>query len=803
MTLLANIILTIHFSVRYVRPFFWTAFAGILLISGSLWLFQATNLKTSPVGWEKSFNLTPPQIALRGYSFASKGRYMVVVGEGERAGAQAVFVQVSIDGGGSFSQPVIVSSKVVKQDELAKAPKSPFAAISSTGSIYVVWQEYDEDNSTFVVHGSTSNDFGDTWSAPERLDFGGTDMNFIPRAYYDDGGELHLFYHAFSDGGFNLFHVYRDEKNIFSKPEAVARLSKEMKGVFFPSVVMYGDYIFVAWQAKALEKDRLTDDIYFLRSLNRGRSFSRPERITTSEASDASPYLIISKGRLFCVYENNDKKSWEIRFTQSGTLGESWDPVPTTVTTTNANCYAPSMTVTDNDELVFFWYDNRDGVNRIFTRRYGLSDSRFSKEIAISEGKDPARHPIGTVVGSGLLAVWEEGGRIRGKFSDISVESPLVISKTHPEGKWVKNSEAVIEWTAPKDESGIAGYASLLSNDPGTNPTVQNLTATTRSETIRSIGDGITYYHLRAIDGAGNYSRTIHYPLRVSRSPLPIPIIESKTHPEGKSVKETNPIFTWQVSDIERVKGFVYKLSKDYPGKPDIFTDKMTISFSDLSEGRYFLRIQGIDRTNTPGRFADYEFIIGKAEAIDQAKYRQFAQQDIIEEVTPVHPKPKLPTIGIDFPKDIISSDHFDIRVNMKIPAGFTFDRLNYEVSKDDKSFVKGSSGNDVIALKGLDPGNYKVSVRGVFLKKGGKRYEPGSVTGNFSVNLPLPESPLQFVMNMLNDALMRKMVFVILFFPLMGLFLTISASSRFVFYMHEFPARIRTQIRVLISSFR
>ena len=35
----------------------------------------------------------------------------------------------------------------------------------------------------------------------------------------------------------------------------------------------------------------IADNIYFMQSSNYGRSFSSPERVTESEASDASPYL--------------------------------------------------------------------------------------------------------------------------------------------------------------------------------------------------------------------------------------------------------------------------------------------------------------------------------------------------------------------------------------------------------------------------------------------------------------------------------------------------------------------------------
>src|SRR5208337_2823099 len=112
-------------------------------------------------------------------------------------------------------------------------------------------------------------------------------------------------------------------------------------------------------------------------------------------------------------------------------------------------------------------------------------------------------------------------------------DPPVVTSRTHPEGQWSKNTDAIVEWTKPVDDSGIVGYATLVDKNPDTNPSIQNLRYSASRSYVNNLDDGITYFHIRAIDGAGNMSRTVHYKLQVSSNPLAMPVIVSPTHPEN------------------------------------------------------------------------------------------------------------------------------------------------------------------------------------------------------------------------------------------------------------------------------
>ena len=137
---------------------------------------------------------------------------------------------------------------------------------------------------------------------------------------------------------------------------------------------------------------------------------------------------------------------------------------------------------------------------------------------------------------------------------------------------------------------------------------------------VADLDDGVSYFHI-PVDGAGNYSRTVHYKLQVSRSPLPAPVVVSPTHPEGKEALLRTPVFRWSIDGRDRLKGFLYSMSKNTAERPSKFTNDFETTFHNLDDGRYFFSIAAVDRTNTVSRVATYEIIINKAESIDASVY--------------------------------------------------------------------------------------------------------------------------------------------------------------------------------------
>jgi hypothetical protein len=89
-------------------------------------------------------------------------------------------------------------------------------------------------------------------------------------------------------------------------------------------------------------------------------------------------------------------------------------------------------------------------------------------------------------------------------FDFINPNITLLESESHPdENTSYKNSTAIFNWNA-SDNYEISGYSYILDNDQYTEPDSEIETNETNT-TFSSLAPGTHYFHLKAIDGAGNY----------------------------------------------------------------------------------------------------------------------------------------------------------------------------------------------------------------------------------------------------------------------------------------------------------
>ena len=92
--------------------------------------------------------------------------------------------------------------------------------------------------------------------------------------------------------------------------------------------------------------------------------------------------------------------------------------------------------------------------------------------------------------------------------------APQVSSSTHPDPEQTYTSPAlVISWPAASDPAGISGYAVVLDKKGDTTPGEK----ATQTETSFSttVGGGVWYAHVRAVDGAGNAGPATHLRINV------------------------------------------------------------------------------------------------------------------------------------------------------------------------------------------------------------------------------------------------------------------------------------------------
>lgn len=737
---LSGILFSIYFRFPGVRLFLLMVLIFSVFSITTVIVFQSEDVRTDPQGWERGKQISDRGIESGNPAAESRGNLIAVVYEGKTKGASGIFASVSVNGGADFLQPVRVA------EYTSSINKNPGVAISRDGEIYVVWNILSEDEANGAIFFSKSSDLGASWSAPEQITFG-MQMEILPVFAFDEKGNLHLFYSAYKDRIFNLFHSVRHEGK-FKKPEAVARFKGNIKGAFFPAVKFYKNNAVVLWQTK---EESYIDHLYFVKSEDYGESWDDVKKITDGKNNNQAPAIEIHDDIIYLVYMNNSEKNWAINMLRGYRLGDRWDEAPLKVSTTNANCFSPDITLGPDNELFVTWYDLREKGSRIFYRKYSTRTRELLEENKLSVKQAPGRNPVALGSGKRLLVFWDEGGSITMNQSDIFVSSPVVTSRTHPEDQWSRETAAEISWKKPFDESGIAGFATLIDKNPDTNPTIQNQRYDASSTLITGLDDGITYFHIRTIDGAGNMSRPVHYRLQVSSNPLAMPVIVSSTHPENGNATTTDAVLRWAVNDTRRLKGFVYSFTKDTPVKPGKFLDDFEITFNSLEEGVYFFNLASVSKTNQISRVATYTFIVGKEGKVDPEYLKNIANLDIEEKKGPA--VVKIPGIELIFPFgamktfDKASFEGLIKPVNI-IPENV--EGYSVIISRGEKAppeRINLKSG--IINITGLTNGDYTIGARCRYFRiVNGRRtyYWTEPVYRSFSIVLPPEYSPFDYL---------------------------------------------------------
>ena len=452
------------------------------------------------------------------------------------------------------------------------------------------------------------------------------------------------------------------------------------------------------------------------------------------------------------------------------------------------------------------WYDKREKNTNIYLRKYSLSDGSLSEEIRLSEHKRGSEDPSLAFSGGRVIAFWEEAGRVMAKYNDITVSAPEVFSRTHSEDAWSRRSTAVIEWKRPKDESGIAGYLVSVNDLPDfTPPDIVRIKPTTTKRVLPELSDGKTYFHIRAVDGAGNVSRTVHYKIKVSSNPPPMPLVVSPTHKEGAETESDSPVFRWAVDDPDRLKGFYYSVTKGGISDPEKFTSSFELKLKDLQQGGYFFTISSIDKTNQIGPPATYYFIVGRAEKIDVEKIKKIARGKPLRQR-----KKRLrePSVHIAFP----------------FPAGKAFAEDAFiaaiKIKKTQREYVEGFSvysgktkmdipqkvntSSYTIPFRNLKDGSYYIGVRCRYSRiEGGRKayYWTKPVYASFTIVLPPEVNPFEFyISDLLKKFTGRFVLTSVLIMLLLGMTVILGFGTRFVFYMRLFQFKCITVFRLIFG---
>lgn len=184
--------------------------------------------------------------------------------------------------------------------------------------------------------------------------------------------------------------------------------------------------------------------------------------------------------------------------------------------------------------------------------------------------------------------------------------APTPTSAQATSGTWTSATTVQFTWAAPADVSGITGYAAVLDDLQNTVPPM-SVTTTSPTLTYNGIAEGTHYFHLRAVDKAGNWGATYQFTLLVDSSAPLAPTVTSTTHPnQSQWVDNDAPAVSFSGTDLSGVTGLSYSIDTSASTVPDTTVEVSgssgNASYTGRPEGVNYFHVRS---RNGSGLFGD------------------------------------------------------------------------------------------------------------------------------------------------------------------------------------------------------
>ncbi|MFC1716235.1 PKD domain-containing protein [Candidatus Poribacteria bacterium] len=156
-------------------------------------------------------------------------------------------------------------------------------------------------------------------------------------------------------------------------------------------------------------------------------------------------------------------------------------------------------------------------------------------------------------------------------------QNPVISSSSHVEGVCSNNNDPVFSWTEPFDINGIAGYSYEFDQSSGTIPDEMS-ECTSRIKSYSNISDGEWYFHVRAVDTAGNWGNVEHYgPITIYTVPLITEYTPTESSLEPMKVSTTvTPTNDIDKPYLSEDNGYLHlnEVMDKYHRTFDVYTDR-------------------------------------------------------------------------------------------------------------------------------------------------------------------------------------------------------------------------------------
>jgi len=169
-----------------------------------------------------------------------------------------------------------------------------------------------------------------------------------------------------------------------------------------PTIAVNGTDICVAWY----DSTPGNNEIYFMKSTDRGSNWMSPHRITDNANDSLLPAIAISAANVYIVWQDLTPGNWEIFFKRSIDGGSTWQSAKR-LTNTSADSLWPAITVFGS-KIYLAWYSNTTGNDEIYLQKSLDGGTTWQSAKRLTNNAGDSFAPTVAVNGANIYMAWSD-----------------------------------------------------------------------------------------------------------------------------------------------------------------------------------------------------------------------------------------------------------------------------------------------------------------------------------------------------------------------------------------------------------
>jgi hypothetical protein len=270
-------------------------------------------------------------------------------------GTERLFFSKSTDHGNSFSVPISITPS-------AQVPDFPALAVDKDGNIVLSYVEF--SGNVVRLFETRSADGGATFSSPAQVSTNSQNVEDEPSVAFDSKGGAYIGYNALQAGLNSVFVAVASDGRNFSTTSMIPT----SVNAFAPNITVdRSDNVYMTFYNRFGTNPDFNREVMVSRSCDAGNSFSPPVNVSNNPGQSTFPHIVAdSRGVLSMVWEddtNSDQQN--ILLARSSDGGLTWE-TPMNVSADSGFSQEALITTDSSGNLLISWTDDSPAQQDIF-----------------------------------------------------------------------------------------------------------------------------------------------------------------------------------------------------------------------------------------------------------------------------------------------------------------------------------------------------------------------------------------------------------------------------------------------------